>query len=131
MTENMGRREARKRKFPGLRHQLIKLTQTSDPITAVHYRPTKDRDLEVALHKDVETSDALEATNDWRDEVDLPEKNNPYLDEMIDMLSKFEPMWNGNLGHIKADKHGIELTSETVRPIYSAPYHSGPTARQF
>lgn len=39
-------------------------------------------------------------------------------------------MWDGHLGRIHATKYQREQNSEEVRPVHSAPYHTGPAARQ-
>lgn len=46
------------------------------------------------------------------------------------MLQEFESLWDGHLRCGNVSKHQIDLFSKEVRLIHSAPYQTGPTARQ-
>lgn len=45
------------------------------------------------------------------------------------MMVQFESMPDGHLGCISGAKHGIELKTESVRPLHRASYRAGPFAR--
>lgn len=46
------------------------------------------------------------------------------------MLSEFKYIWDGILGLIRASKYRIELTSDQVPQVHSAPYLTGPVFSQ-
>lgn len=71
----------------------------------------------------------LEEPTDWKDKVNVSPKFEHEKAKLIEMLSKFENMWDGTLGTIKAAVHRIELEPGS-RPIHQQPYRAGPTQRE-
>lgn len=68
---------------------------------------------------------------DRRNIEDRLEKFEPYLNVSDEMLDKFESMWDGHLGRVNISKQPINLSSEEVPPILSAPCRAGQAARKF
>ena len=57
-----------------------------------------------------------------------------HLDEEMqarirDMLRRYEPMWDGTLGEIKAPPHRIQIYDGS-KPVHCQPYRAGPHARK-
>ena len=50
-------------------------------------------------------------------------------DRIVSLLEDFQDLWNGELGHIKATQHRIELTPG-AKPVYQAPYRAGHNTRE-
>lgn len=46
------------------------------------------------------------------------------------MLTQVESMWHRNFGSKEVMQHRIDLENTDIQPIYSAPYHAGPQARE-
>lgn len=63
------------------------------------------------------------------EDIELSEVEQKYHPRIREMLKRHEAMWNGRLGEIKVAEHAIDL-KEGAKPFKSAPYRSGPTARQ-
>ena len=49
--------------------------------------------------------------------------------KVLNMLQDFESMWQGQLGHVSATEHHIDLVPG-ARPQYSQPYRAGPEKRK-
>lgn len=80
-------------------------------------------------HKEVHTLDANKFKTDWKEKVNIPREHEAHRDDIVDMISELEHIWDGQLDIIRAAKHRIELTSDQVLPVNSAPYRAGTTAR--
>lgn len=107
------------------------MTYNSDLISFVHYKQAEDRDTQQACHRDVESADAIKATKDWRDEMELSGNYRSYSDKIAAMLTEFEEKWDGYLCHMEAVHNRIECTSDEFRPIPSAPDRAIRTERKF
>lgn len=46
-------------------------------------------------------------------------------------LEEYENMWDVYRGRIHVAKHRIDLLNDDVRPVHSASYRAGQTARKF
>lgn len=64
--------------------------------------------------------------NDWRSEVQLSDDFIAYRGQCLSMLSKFQHMWDGHVGQIKAETHQVEQFSPDKRSIHSAQYRDSP-----
>ena len=78
---------------------------------------------------DERTDTDAKNTRAWEEDVHIGAEDSTVRPEIMDMLSEFKDMWSDRLGKIDATKHGIEL-KPSARPIYQAPYRSGPIARE-
>lgn len=67
---------------------------------------------------------------DWKHEVSLPKIFLEHLNEFLNMLSKFQDMWDSHLGRISMKKHRKESSSEGNKPAHSVPYRVGSKPRQ-
>lgn len=50
---------------------------------------------------------------------------------LLEILKDFESMSEGHFGCINVLDHRADLIQDKERPVLSAPYPAGPTARQF
>lgn len=82
-------------------------------------------------HKNVEARKDQKLKLDWKSEVHLLNDYAKYHDQLLNMLRKFQFMWNGHPDHVNIAKHLIKLTGEKTQPIRSAPYRDGPKTREF
>ena len=56
-------------------------------------------------------------------------EDEPPRQRITKMLRKHATMWSGELGHIVATEHHIDVEPDT-KPIRSMPYRQGPAARK-
>lgn len=47
------------------------------------------------------------------------------------MLSQFQCIWDGHLGHLHVGRQFMELFHPDIAPVQSAPYRTGPRNREF
>lgn len=85
----------------------------------MHYKATEDRSTKMHRHAEVHTKDDAKRNSDSKDEVQVPDKHDAYRDQMLDMLTELESIWDGHLGRVKKVKHRIHLTSTDERPIHT------------
>lgn len=111
--------------------QCKPLSEPHETVSADHYKPNVDRATKMARHTDVLQEDNQRLAHNWRDKVDLSNNHGQYRQQLIDMLSEFESMWDGHLGRISTAKHRIELSDPNTAPVLSAPPHDGPKTREF
>lgn len=70
------------------------------------------------------------ANNDWQDQVKVLSHHSKYHVEFLEIISKFKPLWDGNLECIKAVHHWIELNQTDSWILQSMPHRTGPKARK-
>lgn len=65
-----------------------------------------------------------------KDEIQPLDVYARYRKQFLDMLTKFQFMWNGHLEQLFVAKHCIELTPQKIQPITSVPDQVGTKARE-
>lgn len=60
----------------------------------------------------------------WQDKLQIGKDFEEYRPRIVELLSAFEDMWNGRLGHVNLSKHRIQWTPETNQ-------HTSPQVEQF
>lgn len=101
-----------------------------DAVTTVHYKPMESRETQMQRHKAVETEDKEQQMKYWKDKVDIGPSYEHLRPQILNMLSEFTHMWVAHLGTIRTVRHRIDLDPPTAKPVHSAPYRAGPTARR-
>lgn len=104
---------------------------TLEAVVTVWYKSNKSSTTRMAQHTTVCYEKNKWLTQNWRNQIILPEKHEEYRKSFLNVLSKFEFMWDGVLGTISTARHLIELVNPTTTPVQSDPYLAGPKAREF
>lgn len=89
----------------------------------------ESRDIQIARHNAFCNEASLHA-EDWRKKEKVSKYYSKYRDKFVDVLLKFQSMWDIHLGCINAAKHRIERISECTKIIDKAPYRAGPEPRE-
>lgn len=71
--------------------------------------------------------DAIE--NNWRSTIEVGDEFATHCEELLDALSPFKSMWNGHLGHFKANSYKSKLNAD-FRPIFQPPSRAGQMQRK-
>lgn len=74
--------------------------------------PTQTLGTVVSQHYQVTANTEKEKSVDWRSRISVRELFENHRPELIERLKKFESIWNGHPGTIKATKHCIKLTKD-------------------
>lgn len=106
-------------------------TKSDSPVSVAHYKPTPDRSEKMAKRNAIEEKGDTILKNDWREDVQLQAKLEKNQLGLLEMLEEFESRGDGPLERINIAKHRIILLNGDVRPVHSAPYWPGQTARKF
>lgn len=67
---------------------------------------------------------------DWREDVQLPDKFKTHRPAFLKMLENFEGMSDRHLMRISESKHQVDLLKEEVWPVHSVSYRTEATAKQ-
>lgn len=67
---------------------------------------------------------------DRREDVNRSDVYGRFCERFINMLSKFEPMWDGRLGRVVTAKHRIGLNEPLRLLVYSTSYRETPRTRK-
>lgn len=67
----------------------------------------------------------------WRDKVKISQKYSTYRDDFIEMLIKFQSIWDSDIGRISVSNHCIKFSNDNTKPVHPACYLAGPTTREF
>lgn len=86
----------------------------------MHYREVEDQQTKIRRHIKVENEIFRRELRDWRDEVKRESKLDAKLDKFIDMIIKFDSIWDDDLSRISVAKHCIELSTNEIR-LYIVP----------
>lgn len=85
------------------------LSTDLETIGAAHYKPSVDRDTQMTRHNGVEARDDQTLKLDWNSEMQPSDDYAKYHEQLLDMLSVFQFVWDGRLGKANITKHCIEL----------------------
>lgn len=61
-------------------------------------------------HNSVKAKDVHNLKLNWKSEAHPSDDYTEYCNQFLNMLSKFQLMWDRHLGHVKILKYRIELT---------------------
>lgn len=82
-------------------------------------------------HEQVKQEDQTRLTYDWRGRITISDKYMVQSDELLQVISESENVWDGHLDRFKTVRHRIRLTSRNVCTVNSAPFRASSRARQF
>lgn len=99
-------------------------------IHAIHYKPPERRDELVDKHNPVRDLEGSENLN-WCKKFQLSVEYFACLQKFVEMLVRFENMWDGPLKLLKERQHRIQLKKSKDRPIYSDQYSAASRQRKF
>lgn len=83
-------------------------------VTAVHYKPTIDRNFYRRLYYTVEKTNSKILKHISNDEVTLIHVYASNRNKLLTMLSNFPNIWNGHLVRTTTIKHRIEMTPKNI-----------------
>lgn len=72
----------------------------------------------------------VQDVQNWHREVKLSDKYGEYREELTDMLSEIQTMWDGHLSQMNVGNDRMELLHDNIQPARSALYHVGPKTRE-
>lgn len=99
-------------------------------ITALHYKPTKDQEVQMPLQKIVESKYFQRFTQDWQNEVNTFNAYSQYRRKSIYMLTQISFMWDKHSGQINIPKHRVKLLPNS-NLVYLTLFRAGPTLLEF
>ena len=111
-------------------HQVAESDETDPTQSEVYSMITKKPfDGAAIQHREVLQKDKNNADANWKESVVVGERYEKYREALMEKLDKYEAMWDGHLGMIKATQHYIEITPES-RPSFRPPYRASPAQRE-
>lgn len=105
----------------------------TDPeiVFAVCYKPSKDRDVQMTRHKDLEAEDDHKRNCDWKSQAQHLHDYAEYRNNFLDMHSAFQFITVGHVGQVNNSKHCIEVTGENTQSVHWAHYRADPKTGKF
>lgn len=105
-------------------------TAESIPMTGLQPEPDIEKIKKFAAHAMDGYNNAnqkIEAggTLDWRTNINISDTYSRHRKELEGILEPFADMWDGQIGHIKATVHSIEL-KPNLKPIFQHVYRAEP-----
>lgn len=95
------------------------------------YKPSESKESQMRNHGNVKKNVEKRLKHNRRDEVQIDDSLVEFKQELIQMLSGFESMWDGHLVPINFAKHRGKVSPADAKLVHSAPYQPGPEAREF
>lgn len=86
------------------------------------YNLSESSDSQLWNPEDVRTDDKERLERDWRNEGKIPHACVKSREEVLEMLSDFQWMWNGHQGQTTTAQHQIEVSPAKTQQMFSAPY---------
>lgn len=65
-----------------------------EAISAVHYKPKENEEVQIAWNSAVETEDAKTQEEDWKENVEIEETYEHLWPQFLDLLRYFTDMWD-------------------------------------
>lgn len=102
-----------------------------DNVNAVQiYKALKSKPEIMDEHYDTTQQDAPFQDKHWRGTEQLNKEFSVFKQPFMEMMERFESMWDCHPGRITVSKHRIVLNSLDAPPIHSTPYRAGPKQRE-
>lgn len=98
-------------------------------LKTAHYKELWDRQAAIECLVNVENLYTERKKIDLRKKVRKEAKSDTQYDMFIDLMTKFEPKWNGHLGRISMAKHRIKLALNDTCSVHCALYRAGSRAQ--
>lgn len=97
------------------RHQMFAPIEATclgpewDTIAVVHHKRSMDRETQMSCHKAVVRNDYEKLEHKWIEEVQLSNETAGYRKQFLDILIKFQSMWDIKLRQVYIAKHRFKV----------------------
>lgn len=102
-------------------------TSTKDPTHSAEFIITQSNNEKLPSSE----SAKIQASDDCRNSINLPDNCGTYRDGFIRMLQTMRSTWHGCFRHTTSPTDRVKLYPQAAKPIHSGSYRARPKAREF